>query len=127
MSRSVIVPNDQTVNEGGWVASWAIASESVGGLLVAGDGVSGSLVGHGGLGAGPRWWQGWGRVKAENAVLRRRLGMISTKFFGPRPRRTRLSRERLKDRKRGGRPSHQGSGLAPVVTPDRTPDPAPRG
>ncbi|MCA1694008.1 MAG: IS66 family transposase [Actinobacteria bacterium] len=70
------------------------------------------------------------RLGAENAELRRRLGMDSTNSSVPpskdsieakaKRRADRSSRERSKDRAPGGQPGHQGSGLAPTVTPDRT-------
>ncbi len=69
-------------------------------------------------------------LEAENAELRRRLGMNSTNSSMPPSkdsigakaarRADRSSRERSKDRKPGGQPGHQGSGLAPTVTPGRT-------
>jgi transposase len=69
-------------------------------------------------------------LEAENAELRRRLGMNSTNSSMPPSkdsigakaarRADRSSRERSKDRKPGGQPGHQGSGLAPSVTPGRT-------
>ncbi|MGH3692494.1 MAG: IS66 family transposase [Pseudonocardiaceae bacterium] len=69
-------------------------------------------------------------LETENAELRRRLGMNSTNSSTPpskdsiaakaKRRADRSSRERSKDRKPGGQPGHQGSGLAPAVTPDRT-------
>lgn len=70
------------------------------------------------------------RLAAENAELRRRLGMNSANSSTPpskdsieakaKRRADRSSRERSRDRKAGGQPGHQGSGLAPAVTPDRT-------
>jgi hypothetical protein len=69
-------------------------------------------------------------LEAENAELRRRLGMNSTNSSTPPSkdslgakaarRADRSSRERSKDCKPGGQPGHKGSGLAPTVTPDRT-------
>jgi transposase len=69
-------------------------------------------------------------LEAENAELRRRLGMNSTNSSVPpskdsieakaKRRADRSSRERSKDRKPGGQPGRKGSGLAPTVTPDRT-------
>ena len=69
-------------------------------------------------------------VEAENAELRRRLGMNSTNSSVPPSkdsigakaarRADRSSRERSADRKPGGQPDRKGSGLAPTVTPDRT-------
>jgi transposase len=69
-------------------------------------------------------------LEAENAELRRRLGMNSTNSSTPPSkdsigakaarRADRSSRERSKGRKPGGQPGHKGSGLAPTVTPDRT-------
>ncbi|MGH3976195.1 MAG: IS66 family transposase, partial [Pseudonocardiaceae bacterium] len=69
-------------------------------------------------------------LEAENAELRRRLGMNSTNSSTPpskdsieakaKRQTDRSSRERSKDRKPGGQPGHKGSGLAPTVTPDRT-------
>jgi hypothetical protein len=69
-------------------------------------------------------------VETENAELRRRLGMNSKNPSTPPSkdsigvkaawRADRSSRERSKDRKPGGQPSHQGSGLASAVRPDRT-------
>ncbi|MDQ3763909.1 MAG: transposase, partial [Actinomycetota bacterium] len=69
-------------------------------------------------------------LEAENAELRRRLGMNSTNSSTPPSkdsmgmkaarRADRSSRERSKDHKPGGQPGHKGSGLAPTVTPDRT-------
>ncbi len=68
-------------------------------------------------------------VEAENAELRRRLGMSSRNSSVPpskdsieakaKRRADRSSRERSKDRKPGGQPGHKGSGLAPAATPDR--------
>jgi hypothetical protein len=62
--------------------------------------------------------------------LRRRLGVNSANSSSPsskdsieakaKRRVDRCSRERSKDRKRGGQPGHKGSGLAPAATPDRT-------
>ncbi|MGH3856061.1 MAG: DUF6444 domain-containing protein [Pseudonocardiaceae bacterium] len=67
---------------------------------------------------------------AENAELRRRLGMNSSNSSTPPSRDSieakakrrvdRSSRERSKERKPGGQPGHKGSGLSPSVTPDRT-------
>jgi hypothetical protein len=73
-------------------------------------------------------------LEAENADLRRRLGMNSGNSSVPpsrdpiaakagrKARRAadRSSRERSPDRKRGGQPGHQGSGLTPAAVPDRT-------
>ena len=69
-------------------------------------------------------------LEAENAELRRRLGMNSTNSSTPPSkdsirvkaarRADRSPRERSVDRKPGGQPGHKGSGLAPTVTPDRT-------
>jgi transposase len=69
-------------------------------------------------------------LEAENAELRRRLGMNSTNSSVPsskdpieakaKRRAERSSRERSKDRKPGGQPGRKGSGLAPTLTPDRT-------
>ncbi len=73
-------------------------------------------------------------LEAENAELRRRLGMTSRNSsvppskdpIGAREGRKaeraadRSSRERSKDRKPGGQPGHRGSGLAPAAVPDRT-------
>jgi transposase len=69
-------------------------------------------------------------LEAENAELRRRLGINSTNSSVPpskdsieakaKRRADRSSRERSKDRKPGGQPGRKGSGLAPTVTPDRT-------
>lgn len=69
-------------------------------------------------------------LEAENAELRRRLGMNSTNSSRPPSkdsigakaarRADRSSRERSKDRKPGGQPGRKGSRLAPTVTPDRT-------
>jgi transposase len=69
-------------------------------------------------------------LEAENAELRRRLGMNSGNSSTPpsqdsieakaKRRADRSSRERSKDRKPGGQPGHKGSGLAPTATPDRT-------
>jgi transposase len=69
-------------------------------------------------------------LEAENAELRRRLGMSSRNSSMPPSkdsietkaarRADRSSRERSKDRKPGGQPGHKGSGLAPTATPDRT-------
>jgi hypothetical protein len=69
-------------------------------------------------------------LEAENAELRRRLGMDSRNSSVPpskdsieakaKRRVDRSSRERSKERKPGGQPGHKGSGLAPVVSPDRT-------
>jgi transposase len=69
-------------------------------------------------------------LEAENAELRRRLGMNSGNSSTPPSkdsigakaarRADRSSRERSKDRKPGGQPGHRGSGLAPAVSPDRT-------
>ncbi|MGH3782613.1 MAG: IS66 family transposase [Pseudonocardiaceae bacterium] len=69
-------------------------------------------------------------LEVENAELRRRVGMDSRNSsalpskdsIGAKAQRRadRSSRERSADRKPGGQPGHQGSGLAPSVTPDRT-------
>lgn len=69
-------------------------------------------------------------LEAENAELRRRLGMNSTNSSTPPSkdsigakaarRADRSSRERSADRKPGGQPGRKGSGLTPTVTPDRT-------
>jgi hypothetical protein len=69
-------------------------------------------------------------LEAENAELRRRLGMNSTNSSVPpskdsieakaKRRAEHSSRERSKDRKPGGQPGRKGSGLAPTLTPDRT-------
>ncbi|MGH3991231.1 MAG: IS66 family transposase [Pseudonocardiaceae bacterium] len=70
------------------------------------------------------------RLEAENAELRRRLGMNSMNSSTPpskdsvgakaKRRADRSSRERSKERKPGGQPGRKGSGLTPTVTPDRT-------
>ncbi len=70
------------------------------------------------------------RLEAENAELRRRLGMNSTNSSTPpskdsieakaKRRADRSSRESSKERKPGGQPGRKDSGLAPTVTPDRT-------
>jgi transposase len=75
-----------------------------------------------------------GALEAENAELRRRLGMNSGNSSTP-PSREPIaakaarkakrsadcsSRERSKDRKPGGQQGHKGSGLTPAVAPDRT-------
>jgi transposase len=70
------------------------------------------------------------RAQARIAELEARLGRDSTNSSIPpsadsiaakaKRRADRSSRERSKDRKPGGQPGHQGSGLAPTVTPDRT-------
>ncbi|MBW0011511.1 MAG: IS66 family transposase, partial [Pseudonocardiales bacterium] len=69
-------------------------------------------------------------LEAENAELRRRLGMNSTNSSTPPSkdsigakaarRADRSSRERSKDRKPGGQPGRKDSGLSPTVMPDRT-------
>jgi transposase len=69
-------------------------------------------------------------LEAENAELRRRVGMSSANSSVPpskdsiaakaKRRADRSSRERSADRKPGGQPGRKGSGLAPTVTPDRT-------
>jgi transposase len=69
-------------------------------------------------------------LEAENAELRRRLGMNSTNSSTPPSkdsigvkaarRADRSSRERSANRKPGGQPGHKGAGLMPTVTPDRT-------
>ena len=75
-----------------------------------------------------------GALEAENAGLRRRLGMNSGNSSTPPSREPiaakaarkakrsadRSSRERSKDRKPGGQPGHPGSGLTPAAAPDRT-------
>jgi hypothetical protein len=68
-------------------------------------------------------------LEAENAELRRRLGMDSTNSSTPPSkdsmgakaarRADRSSRERSKGRKPGGQPGRKGSGLSPTLTPDR--------
>ena len=70
------------------------------------------------------------RAHARIAELEARLGRDSTNSSSPpsadsiaakaKRRADRSSRERSPDRKPGGQPGHQGSGLAPTVTPDRT-------
>src|ERR1035441_10546351 len=74
-----------------------------------------------------------GALEAENAELRRRLGMNSGNSPAPSSREPiaakagrkakrladRSSRERSKDRKPGGQQGHKGSGLAPAAVPDR--------
>jgi transposase len=69
-------------------------------------------------------------LEAENAELRRRVGVSSANSSVPpskdsiaakaKRRADRSSRERSADRKPGGQPGRKGSGLAPTVTPDRT-------
>ena len=69
-------------------------------------------------------------LEAENAELRRRLGMNSTNSSTPPSkdsieakaarRADRSSRERSKDRKPGGQMGRKGSGLSPTLTPDRS-------
>ncbi|MGH3951909.1 MAG: IS66 family transposase [Pseudonocardiaceae bacterium] len=69
-------------------------------------------------------------LEAENAELRRRLGVNSTNSSVPpsqdsietkaKRRADRSSRQRSRDRKPGGQPGRQGSGLVPTATPDRT-------
>lgn len=69
-------------------------------------------------------------VEAENAELRRRVGMNSRNSSVPpskdsiavkaKRRADRSSRERSADREPGGQPGRKGSGLAPTVTPDRS-------
>jgi transposase len=69
-------------------------------------------------------------LEAENAELRRRLGMDSRNSSTPPSkdsigakaarRADRSSRECSKDRKPGGQPGRKDSGLASAVTPDRT-------
>ncbi len=73
-------------------------------------------------------------LEAENAELRRRLGMNSGNSSTPSSREPiaakagrkakrsadRSSRERSKDRKPGGQQGHKGSGLTPAAVPDRT-------
>lgn len=75
-----------------------------------------------------------GALEAENAELRRRLGMNSGNSSTPPSREPiaakaarkakrsadRSSRERSKDGKPGGQQGHKGSGLTPAVAPDRT-------
>jgi transposase len=72
-------------------------------------------------------------LEAENAELRRRLGMNSGNSSTPSSREPiaakaarkakrpadRSSRERSKDRKPGGQQGHKGSGLTPAAVPDR--------
>jgi transposase len=70
------------------------------------------------------------RAQARIAELEARLGRDSTNSSSPpsadsiaakaKRRVDRSSRERSADRKPGGQPGRKGSGLAPVVTPDRT-------
>ena len=70
------------------------------------------------------------QLQAEVVELKRRLGTDSTNSSTPpsqdspgakgKRRAQRSQRVRSKDRKPGGRPGHPGSGLAPVVIPDRT-------
>jgi transposase len=70
------------------------------------------------------------RAHSRIAELEARLGRDSTNSSIPpsadsiaakaKRRVDRSSRERSPDRKPGGQPGHQGSGLAPTVTPDRT-------
>jgi transposase len=69
-------------------------------------------------------------LRAENAELKRRLGRDSSNSSAPpskdsiaakaKRRADRSSRVRSKDRKPGGQPGRQGSGLAPTPDPDRT-------
>lgn len=69
-------------------------------------------------------------LRAENGELKRRLGQNSTNSSVPpskdslvakaKQRADRSSRVRSKDRKPGGQPGHQGSGLMPTSDPDRT-------
>jgi hypothetical protein len=69
-------------------------------------------------------------LRAENAELKRRLGQNSTNSSVPpskdslvakaKQRADRSSRERSKDRKPGGQPGRQGTGLMPSSDPDRT-------
>jgi transposase len=73
-------------------------------------------------------------LEAENAELRRRLGMNSGNSSTPSSKDSiaakagrkakrsadRSSRERSRDRKPGGQQGHKGSGLAPAAAPDRT-------
>jgi hypothetical protein len=69
-------------------------------------------------------------VEAELAALKRQLGQDSSNSSTPpskdsiaakaKQRADRSSRERSKDRKRGGQPGHKGSGLVPTSDPDRT-------
>jgi transposase len=75
-----------------------------------------------------------GALEAENAELRRRLGMNSGNSPAPSSKEPiaakaerkakrsadRSSRERSKDRKPGGQQGHKGSGLTPAAVPDRT-------
>jgi transposase len=76
-------------------------------------------------------------LRAENAELKRRLGMDSTNSSTPpsqdslaakgKRRVQRSQRVRSKDRKPGGQPGRPGSGLQPAVKPDRSetaPEPA---
>jgi transposase len=70
------------------------------------------------------------RAHARIAELEARLGRDSTNSSTPpsqdsiaakaKRRADRSSRERSADRKPGGQPGHQSSGLAPTMTPDRT-------
>jgi transposase len=70
------------------------------------------------------------RAHARIAELEARLGRDSTNSSQPpsqdsiaakvKRRADRSSRQRSKDRKRGGQPGHRGSGLAPTTEPDRT-------
>ena len=74
-----------------------------------------------------------GALEAENAELRRRLGMNAGNSSTPPSREPiaakaarkakrsadRSSRERSPDRKPGGQPGHKGSGLTPAAVPDR--------
>jgi hypothetical protein len=73
-------------------------------------------------------------LEAENAELRRRLGMNSGNSSTPSSKDSmaaragrkakrsadRSSRERSADRKPGGQQGHKGSGLTPAAVPDRT-------
>jgi transposase len=75
-----------------------------------------------------------GALEAENAELRRRLGMNSGNSSTPsskdpiaakagrKAKRSadRSSRERSRDRRPGGQQGHEGSGLTPAAAPDRT-------
>jgi len=68
-------------------------------------------------------------LEAENAALKRRLGLDSTNSSTPQSKDSlaaqgkrkaqRSQRVRSKDRKPGGQPGRKGSGLVPVVKPDR--------
>jgi transposase len=68
-------------------------------------------------------------LEAENTALKRRLGLDSTNSSTPQSKDSlaaqgkrkaqRSQRVRSKDRKPGGQPGRKGSGLVPVVKPDR--------